>query len=746
MRHLAEALFTAAFVYFASLNAGRILLLLALGSRDSGSRLRVYKFEFYRSEERFIGFVLGAGCLSLMVFLLAAAHLAYKGVFLALGIALILAGRFVIRGSGLKNLPPLARGWRTAFAIGYALYAVLYLANGLLPDTSPDGNVYHVGLMAQYYRAHSLPWLTTSLFADLSQGIEMLFLFAWPFARQAGAPMVHVLFLLALPFGILSYARRFGMPAAGVMGALLVFMSPVAGIDGVSAYVDVAVAAIVFAVFYLLQIWAAERNPGLLVPIGLLCGFAYGAKYVAYIALPYALLFVVLHLRGNLRVAVRAALVVAGCSAILVAPWMIKNALVVGNPISPLGNEYFRNPFIHISTERSYVAVMSHFNGVTYRQLPWELCVSGRQLLGLIGPVFLLSVIGLAAVRWPAGRQLLIAAAIFGGPQLIGIQTTRWFITALPFVALALAMVLCRWRPIALAVLAAHAVLGWPAVAGLYCGPGIWRITGLPWRAALRLENEDHYLARVLGESYEMSNSINKLVPAGQPIFSIAPFGRAYVNRDIIVAWESAFGERMSDALGEATRDNIWRMEYVFPSRRMSKIRLLQMEKSNDNAWGIDELRFYRAGQELPRLSAWRLSASPNPWDVQLAFDNNPVTRWFTWEHYQPGMYIAVDFGGATEVDRVVADCSPDSCFGRVAVQAWSGSAWQDVGASVAMQVLPAPAGSRRAAAGVLKQNGLHWLLFDYHDFPAKDLVINRTRWGIKLAAASSDHRLYHIE
>src|SRR5258708_18677302 len=47
--------------------------------------------------------------------------------------------------------------------------------------------------------------LTTSLFADLSRGIEMLLLFAFPFAKQAVAAMVHVLFLLALPLGILPY-------------------------------------------------------------------------------------------------------------------------------------------------------------------------------------------------------------------------------------------------------------------------------------------------------------------------------------------------------------------------------------------------------------------------------------------------------------------------------------------------------------------------------------------------------------
>ena len=69
----------------------------------------------------------------------------------------------------------------------------------------------------------------------------------------------------------------------------------------------------------------------------------------------------------------------------------------------------------------------------------------------------------------------------------------------------------------------------------------------------------------------------------------------------------------------------------------------MQIDKSSEAMWGINELRFYRAGQELRRVAAWRLSAWPNPWDVQLAFDNNPVTRWSTWEAYQPGMYVEVD-------------------------------------------------------------------------------------------------------
>jgi len=60
----------------------------------------------------------------------------------------------------------------------------------------------------------------------------------------------------------------------GACGALLVFASPVVGCRCTSAYNDVAVAAIAFTLFHLLQIWGGVRAPRLLVAIGLVGGSA----------------------------------------------------------------------------------------------------------------------------------------------------------------------------------------------------------------------------------------------------------------------------------------------------------------------------------------------------------------------------------------------------------------------------------------------------------------------------------------
>ena len=240
-----------------------------------------------------LSFMAGAPALSALVFALCVLGLVRKGVFLCLGAAILgLAFWKGAHRSTADSLPPLDRRWKWFFGSIYSIYFVLYFFNALAPEISPDGSAYHLGVVARHLREHGFRTITTNMYATLSHGVEMLFLFAFAFGRHSAGAMVHFAFLIALPLMLLAYARRFGLGAAGVCGALFVFVSPVVGIDGASAYIDVAVACVAFAVFYLLQIWDAERHPGLLAPIGVLAGFAYAAKYTAFVVAPYALAFI----------------------------------------------------------------------------------------------------------------------------------------------------------------------------------------------------------------------------------------------------------------------------------------------------------------------------------------------------------------------------------------------------------------------------------------------------------------------
>ena len=191
---LAHVILAGVFTFFACLMAGRLLL--------SGLSIQLY-----REEECFLSFVVGSALLSTIVFVLTAAHLAYLGVFLAAGAAIIAAGAW--RGEPpAESFEPLSLVWKMVFIVPYVAFGVVYLALAFGPEVSPDGSAYRVGLVARYYYAHSFPLMTTSMFASLSQGIEMLFLFAFPFGKQAATAVVHLLFLLMLPFAIYRSRRQ----------------------------------------------------------------------------------------------------------------------------------------------------------------------------------------------------------------------------------------------------------------------------------------------------------------------------------------------------------------------------------------------------------------------------------------------------------------------------------------------------------------------------------------------------------
>ncbi|MCX6633624.1 MAG: hypothetical protein NT090_00795, partial [Acidobacteria bacterium] len=369
--------------------AGRVLfgfVFTAATCMAAGSLLlRLLPLRLYRQEQRLFAFLIGSACLSLLVFVLAAAQLARGTVFLAAGVLLIgLALWCGAHRAWGDSLPPLSRFWNALFLAVFAVFGTLYFFNAMAPEISPDGSAYHLGLVNLYLNHGGLYPLETCLYANLSQGMEMLFLFAFPFGRHSAAALMHFAFLLTLPLAMLAYSRRFGFPAAGVTGALLVFASPAAGIDGSSACNDVAAACTVFAAFYLVRIWMEERQEALLILAGLAAGFCYAVKYPAALAWPYALLLVSWKLRREPARCLRSAAVLSGCALLMAGPWMAKSWIWAGNPFSPYFNRVFPNPYVHIAFAQEWAEFGRHLGSVASRwQVPGEAAVTGR-LNGLL--------------------------------------------------------------------------------------------------------------------------------------------------------------------------------------------------------------------------------------------------------------------------------------------------------------------------------------------------------------------------
>ncbi len=723
-------LFGAGFTVAVALALGRMLL----------RRLRV---PLHRQEEHPLAFLTGAAMLSLIVFAMAASRVVYKGAFLAVGLVILAAAwRMGAHKPMGQPLAPLPMFWRALSWLVIAPFGVLAFSHAMAPEMSPDGSAYHLGLVARYYREHGFQRITTNMYANLSQGVEMLFLYAFAFGRHSAAALVHFSFLIALVWAMLNFVRRFGLAPSAAAGALLVFASPVVGVDAASAYNDVGVAAILFGVFALVEIWASTRAPGLVAPIGLLAGFAYAAKYTAFLAVPFVI--------GRLlwkRSGARPIAAFAAAAALMIVPWAAKNWIWLENPVSPFYNTVFPNPNVHVSFEEEYRAHMRRYEVKDRREIPLEVAVRGGKLCGLLGPVFLLSPIALVALREPMGRRLLLAALLFGIPYAANIGT-RFLIPAMPFLSLAMALALANARGMAALLVAAHALSSWPDILKEYSDPYAWRLDRIRYKQALRLESEDEYLSQ-RWPPYATARLIEQQVPPGGRVLTYNQTGEAYTSREVLVVYQAASNGVLGEILWTPLIPEyqpVQRFTFRFPPRALRKIRVAQTEEGRPDHWSISEMRVFHKGRELERAARWRLTAKPNPWEVQLAFDNSPVTRWKCWHPLFRGMFVEVDFGAATEADEVVLECSEDQYKVRMRLEGSDGGAWTTLAEKPEVRKVLPPLGVKMAASRELKERGVTHMLVHEDDFGAADYRSNAPSWGMTEVGERHGFRLYRID
>jgi len=742
MRQAAAALFGAGFTVAACYAAGSLLI----------DQLRAT----LRQDERIpLAFVLGAACLHLAIFAILGLHIAYWPVLAAVLaltiIAAIVTGawRGAHTASG-KPVAPLSRNLRMVFGWCAGIFAVVYLVNAWAPEVSPDGASYHLGLVARALRVHGSEPLTNDMYAMLSQGVEMLFVPAFAIGRHSAAALVHFAFSVALALAMLAYGRRIGKPWAGAAGALLTFASPVVGADASAAYVDVATAAIVFGVFYWTEVWddSEQRRLSLLIPVGLLAGYAYAAKYTAFPIAIYALGFVAWRCRRLRPItrSLRPVLLVAGCALIMAGPWIARNWIWYQNPVAPFANSIFRNPYIHVMFERDYSESLRNYGMPSLWPLALEATIRGAYIQGIIGPAFLLLPVALAALRFRAGRRLLLVGALMVSTYFANIGA-RFLIPSLPFFSLAIGLAFGEAATLLAALMLIHAAASWPPVLNRYVNPNCWRLVRFPYQAALRLTPPDDFL-RKNSQGYAAAQMIDAKVSGDEPVFSMDGIPDSYTRHQILLYYESASNETLADTINmgwNPAAQPILSRVFSFPERKARRMRVVQTAQGfYPHQWTVCELRFFYRGTELARKLDWRLQAWPNPWEVQLAFDNSLATRWRSGETAAPGMYLDVDFGREEPVDEVRLVVSGDSELTRLQLESASFTeTWEKIADNPTVIPHDVPPGIRRMATYELHARGIHYLMVGDKSNGSDDFAEDPEAWGLKLIGHTEGERLY---
>jgi hypothetical protein len=630
----------------------------------------------------------------------------------------------------------------------------------MAPETSADGGGgYHLGLVARYYDHRGFLPIRTNMYSGLSAGIEMLFLAAFAFGRHSAASLTHLLFLLTLPFGMIACCRRAGKPRAGIIGGLLFFMAPVVAKDATCAYVDVATAAVAFGAFCLFEIWREENQKGALVAVGLLAGFCYACKFTAGTAIVFAIAAVAAtgFARGlGALVVFRQAALVGSAALALALPWMVRDVMVFGNPFFPFLNGLFPNPWQYPIVEAEFRQIFAHMSDVQLWQIPFQVTTGGK-LTGIIGPVFLLAPLALLSVtavekRPRFGRHLLLAAFAFSVTYFANIGT-RFLIPALPFLSLALALGILGMprigKTLAIVVLLAHGLLSWPPFIGRWSHDYQWCIETIDLSAALRITPEKQFLTDHWSD-YQGGLLLDRFVPAGDLVYSPDMGQFAYHHRDIIGYFDSSLGRRAFTTFRlpfDPGLANTWQRDLHIPATRLSRLRVVAGTKT-DVDLRVSEVRFFKGASEIPRDAKWQLSASANPWEIQRAFDNGPVSWWTSGQYVEPGMWLEVDFGEPVEIDRVRIEQNADQHWTKLRPAAWSEGAasWRDLPFREEGVEEAAPTDVRMEVRDELKQMGIRWILIRDGNAAAQSLRTDSPNWGMTEIAETRGFQLWRLE
>jgi hypothetical protein len=264
----------------------------------------------------------------------------------------------------------------------------------------------------------------------------------------------------------------------------------------------------------------------------------------------------------------------------------------------------------------------------------------------------------------------------------------------------------------------------------------------------LRIETEHDYLSFRLS-SYRIARMIEEVVPPGAKVFATTNTAEAYTTREILVGYQSARGNTMQQILWSplaAHYQPAGRMRFRFPAGTYTALRVIQT-KGDLADWAVNELRFYLGAQELDRSPRWRLRANPNPWDVQMAFDNAPVTPWRARQRVFPGMFIEADFRQPERLDSALIECACDTDNLSLRLEGRNEKGdWQALSAQPERLRTAVPPGLRRQATAEIKALGADYLLVHDSDYYAADIRSLAALWGLRLAGHRPGGRLYRIE
>ena len=391
----------------------------------------------------------GFSVITAFVFVLAVLGILYEWVIFTAFIVLCLYALFELyhNPSGIKFEPKKYSGgeWVLLVIIGIFMLANLFLA--LTPETFFDSLEYHLAVPASYILNHGITPMPYNIFSGFPGNGELLYLVGLVLNGPVTAKLINFLFGVLLLVSVYSFSKKYIGRQAGLFAAALFCIIPLASVNLINTQVDALSAFWFFLSFYLVVNTAEKGFTGknkTLALAGLFAGFGMGIKYSGLIYAVGIVSVLIYYCFKNkaFKKAPEAFAVFFFFALIPIIPWLIKNYLFFGNPVSP----YLAGTpgMLKLLSEQTGAPVKSFGD---FLQLPWTLTITWAKGLSRpsasmnLGPALLAF---LPFLFWPflkKGRQkkplqaLLVFIVISTLFWVSMTRITRFFIPGFIFIA-----------------------------------------------------------------------------------------------------------------------------------------------------------------------------------------------------------------------------------------------------------------------------------------------------------------------
>ena len=333
------------------------------------------------------------------------------------------------------------RLWRPSVLVSWAMLAyALLLVNAYFhvwgSDLGWDALTYHLSFPARYLAENGVVMTPFSHLSGYIVNTQMLYLLALALDGDGLAVLINFEFGLLTITTVSLLASRVSQRAA-LLAPLFLLADPLFQYELGWAYADLSLAFYATLAGAAFSAWLNDdRDTRALSIAGVCCGLACATRYLgASVGLALVVLAWLPPRHRKIRENLRASALLAVLSALVMLPWLIRNAALTGNPITPLLQSLFHAagaefiPPIVMEQNAGFLRFVGMGRDLpALFALPWNLVINSepgtyKDSFGFqIGPLYVVGV--LAALVVTAARRHSLVSAL---AKVALIYTILWF-------------------------------------------------------------------------------------------------------------------------------------------------------------------------------------------------------------------------------------------------------------------------------------------------------------------------------